>query len=405
MARTRYHANWILPITSPPIEGGWVDVEDGVIAALGQDSDLCDATSIRDVQLGSYVILPGLVNAHTHLELSGLQGLVSQSESMPIWARDVMQNSAIHRTDNAKSMQHAVVEMRSAGTSLVGDITNTLDSVRVLDEGAVDAVVFHEMLGFDVSEDEVPDLLARTVLLASERIEHRVSIRLAAHAPYSVSRELFRGLLTALPGPRAVHLAESPEEIDFLKNGSGVWKEILQERGRWNSEWGTPGIGAVDYLNKLGWLEPDTLVVHGVQLTGYEMKQLASAGVNLVTCPRSNMWTGAGEPPINEFYESGLRVAIGTDSLASVSDLNLFNELIEVRRLAPKVSARDILTSATLTGASALGRAETYGSIEPQKRGALIGVALLGHTSDVEEYLLSGIESKQVVWLEDLDVG
>ena len=405
MARTRYHANWILPITSPPIEGGWVDIEDGVIVALGQDSDLSDVTSMRDVRLGSYAILPGLVNAHTHLELSGLQGLVSQSESMPIWARDVMQNSVTQRTDNAKSMQHAIVEMRSTGTCLVGDITNTLDSLRVLDEGAIDAVVFHEMLGFDVSADEVSDLLARTVRLAGERIEHRVSIRLAAHAPYSVSQELFRGLLTALPGPRAVHLAESTEEIDFLKNGSGVWKEILQERGRWNSEWSAPGIGAVDYLNDLGWLESDTLVVHGVQLTSYEMKQLASAGVSLVTCPRSNMWTGAGEPPISEFYESGLRVAIGTDSLASVSDLNLFNELIEVRRLAPNVSARNILTSATLTGASALGRGETYGSIELQKRGALIGVALLGNTSNVEEYLLSGIESKQVVWLEDLDVG
>ena len=404
MARTRFHANWILPITSPPIRDGWVDIENGVIVALGQESDVSDIASVRDVSLGSYAILPGLVNAHTHLELSGLQGLVGQSDSMPTWARDVMQNSVTHRTSNVEAMQRSVVEMRSTGTLLVGDITNTLDSVKIFDEGPVDAVVFHEMLGFNVSADEVSDLLARTVRLAGERIDHRVSIRLAAHAPYSVSGELFRGLRAALPGPHAVHLAESSEEIDFLRNGTGVWKTILQERGRWTSEWRAPGTGAVDYLNSVGWLESDTLVVHGVQLTGGEMKRLASAGVSLVTCPRSNVWTGAGEPPINKFYKSGLRVAIGTDSLASVSDLNLFNELIEVRRLAPSVSARNILTSATLTGAVVLGRGQFYGSIEPQKSGALIGVALPRNTSDVEEQLLSGIEPMQITWLEDLSV-
>ena len=404
MARTRFHANWVLPITSPPIRDGWVDIENGLIAALGQESDAFGPVSVRDVNLGSYAILPGLVNAHTHVELSGLQGLVSQSDSMPIWARDVMQNSVTQRTDNVEAMQRAVVELQSAGTLLVGDITNTLDSVKVFDEGAVDAVVFHEMIGFDVSVDEVSDLLARTVRLAGERSDHRVSIRLAAHAPYSVSQELFRGLRAALPGPHAVHLAESSEEIDFLKSGTGVWKTILQERGRWTSEWRPPGTGAVDYLNSVGWLESGTLVVHGVQLTRGEMKRLALAGVNLVTCPRSNVWTGAGEPPIDGFYESGLRVAIGTDSLASVPDLNLFNELTEVRRLAPNVSASNILTSATLTGAAVLGRGESYGSIEPKKSGALIGVALPSNTSEVEEQLLSGVDPTQIVWLEDLNV-
>ena len=155
MARTRFHANWVLPITSPPIRDGWVDIENGLIAALGQESDAFGPVSVRDVNLGSYAILPGLVNAHTHVELSGLQGLVSQSDSMPIWARDVMQNSVTQRTDNVEAMQRAVVEMQSAGTLLVGDITNTLDSVKVFDEGAVDAVVFHEMIGFDVSVDEI----------------------------------------------------------------------------------------------------------------------------------------------------------------------------------------------------------------------------------------------------------
>ena len=118
-----------------------------------------------------------------------------------------------------------------------------------------------------------------------------------------------------------------------------------------------------------------------------------------MTCPRSNMWTGAGTPPIERFYASGVRVAIGTDSLASVVDLNLFAELAAVRRLAPGVPAARILESATLQGADALGFAADYGSIEPGKRADLIAVRIPRGLEDVEEYLLRGIEPDAIQWL------
>jgi cytosine/adenosine deaminase-related metal-dependent hydrolase len=120
-----------------------------------------------------------------------------------------------------------------------------------------------------------------------------------------------------------------------------------------------------------------------------------------VTCPRSNQWTGAGVPPIDEFYASGVRVAIGTDSLASVPDLNPFAELSAVRRLAPHVPAAMLLSSATRHGAAALGFAADYGTIEPGKLADLIAVRLPDRVDDVEEYLVGGIEPDQVSWLPE----
>jgi cytosine/adenosine deaminase-related metal-dependent hydrolase len=120
----------------------------------------------------------------------------------------------------------------------------------------------------------------------------------------------------------------------------------------------------------------------------------------IVSCPRSNAHVGVGAPPLEAFYRSGAAVAFGTDSLASVADLNLFAELAEARRVAPAVPARALLHSATLAGARALRFDGELGSIEPAKRGALIAVALPDRTADVEEYLVSGIEPSQVRWLD-----
>ncbi len=163
-----------------------------------------------------------------------------------------------------------------------------------------------------------------------------------------------------------------------------------------------PRLRPVDYLESVGWLRDDTIAVHGVQLVGDEINRLAQAGTTLVVCPRSNDWTGAGVPAISEFYIRGLRVAIGTDSLASAPDLNVFKEMSEVRRLAPDVPAAQLLESATIVGAQALGRGRSHGAIEPGRQAALIAVEIPTGISDVEEYLLSGIEPCSITWLEEI---
>jgi cytosine/adenosine deaminase-related metal-dependent hydrolase len=200
--------------------------------------------------------------------------------------------------------------------------------------------------------------------------------------------------------PCSIHLSESAEEVEFIRRGVGAWRELLEEIGSWDPAWVAPGGSPVDFLDDSGFLDPRVLAVHGVQMTPADLRRLAKCGSTLVTCPRSNFHTGAGAPPIEEFYASGVRVAVGTDSLASTPDLNLFAELATMRALAPKVPAAALLDSATWEGARALGFGADFGTIEPGKVARLLAVALPSPAIDVEEYLVSGIEPDQIRWIE-----
>jgi cytosine/adenosine deaminase-related metal-dependent hydrolase len=156
-----------------------------------------------------------------------------------------------------------------------------------------------------------------------------------------VSPALLQGIAAHdASAPLSIHLGESLAELTFLENGSGPWRDVLESVGAWNPDWQPPQCGPVEYLERLGLLGPRLVAVHGVQLSGAEIDRLAGAGATIVTCPRSNAWTGAGTPPIDAFYASGGRVALGTDSLASTGSLSLFDEMAAVRRLAPGVPAR-----------------------------------------------------------------
>jgi cytosine/adenosine deaminase-related metal-dependent hydrolase len=196
-----------------------------------------------------------------------------------------------------------------------------------------------------------------------------------------------------------VHLGESPEELQFLRDGTGAWRALLEDLGAWDESWKCPGCGPVEYLARAGLLNERLLAVHGVHLTDEELARLAAAGATLVTCPRSNIWTGAGTPPIARFYESGVRVAIGTDSLASVDDLNLFTELAALRAIAPRLPASRIVESATRIGAEALGFASELGTIAAGKRAELIAVRVPEGVEDVEEYLVGGVAADAITWL------
>jgi len=399
--KTRYRAAWLVPIVTSPIKNGWVDIEDGIVASIGNYEKSSECRS-SDVDLGNSIVLPGLVNAHTHLELSDLRARVPISKSMPQWARHLMRK--IGKNSPTENMiRLAVCELLDSGTVLVGDISNTLASVGVLKEAGLAGVVFKELLGFDVTSAQtlVSESLDQLQRLAGSGQKLRMS--LAAHAPYSVSPDLFFALSEARAenklGPISVHIAESSEELEFLATGQGPWRDMLEELGKWNTEWSPSSMSPVSYLQQFGWLGPDTLMVHGVQLTESDLSLMTNFGATLVTCPRSNNWTGAGSPPITDFYRSGVRIAVGTDSLASVDDLNLFSELREIRKLAPEIPAADILRSATKSGADALGFGNEFGAIAPGFSGSLISVSFNSNINDVEEFLVSGVCSEQVAWV------
>jgi cytosine/adenosine deaminase-related metal-dependent hydrolase len=162
-------------------------------------------------------------------------------------------------------------------------------------------------------------------------------------------------------------------------------------------------VSPVQFLDDAGFLGSNVLAVHGVQMSLDDLGRLKARGTTIVTCPRSNGHTGAGAPPIQDFYDAGVRVAVGTDSLASTPDLNVFAEVATMRALAPSVPASALIESATLEGARALGFEADYGSIDPGKRAKLIAVQLSPDVDDVEEYLVGGVRPDQIRWLDDLN--
>jgi cytosine/adenosine deaminase-related metal-dependent hydrolase len=266
------------------------------------------------------------------------------------------------------------------------------------------AQVFYELLRFNAADPESLIREARGRADAAANVDGDVRVSLAPHAPYSVSPGLFtaiRGDLDQHPGQvTSVHLGESPEEMEFIKRGTGPWRVLLEELGVWSEEWAPPGTSPVGYLDHLGFLDRRVLAVHGVQFDGDDLDRLRSRDMTIVSCPRSNQHVGVGAPPLEAFYAMNVNVAFGTDSLASSPDLNLFSELAEARRLAPRVPARALLESATRRGAAALGFDADYGTIEAGKRAKLIAVRLPDGVDDVEEYLVGGIEPSAIRWLD-----
>ena len=398
----RYRADWLLPIADAPIRGGWVALDGDRISGAGS-GPAADA-----VDLGRAVILPALVNAHTHLELSYLRDRVPPSTRFINWIRVLM--AARKQFPDAsdprilRAAQEGIDEARASGTGLVGDISNTLVTVPLLRDAGLAAHVFYELLGFNTSDPEKRVQDARAQAREAARPDDPIRVSLAPHAPYSVSPGLFSAIRADLDGEAtrvsSVHLGESEEEIEFLADGVGAWRTLLEELGVWTDAWTPPGSSPVAYLADLGFLDSRVIVVHGVQFSGEDLATLRSLGVTVVSCPRSNKYVGVGDPPLEAFYAMGVSVAFGTDSLASVQDLNMFSELAHARRLAPRVSARTLLESATLCGASALGFERDFGSIEVGKRASLIAVQVPDGVNDVEEYLLTGIQPAAIRWLE-----
>ena len=264
-------------------------------------------------------------------------------------------------------------------------------------------MVFYELIQFNTVDPTGVVARACSDLEALVPTE-RVRTSLAAHAPYSVAPLVLRAIQQAVGrdpfAPCSIHLSESAEEIEFIRSGGGPWRVLLEDIGSWDPSWVPPGGTPVQFLDESGFLDGRLLAVHGVQMTTQDLDRLAARGATLVTCPRSNGHTGAGAPPIEDFYNYGVKVAVGTDSLASAPDLNVFAELATMRALAPTVSAGALLDSGTRQGACALGFDADYGTIEPGKVARLLAVSLPPDTEDVEEYLVSGIEPSQIRWIE-----
>jgi cytosine/adenosine deaminase-related metal-dependent hydrolase len=404
---TRLGAAWVVPVDQPPIQDGWVAVEADRIVAIGHGNGP-EAHAFGALRpLGAVALLPGLVNAHTHLELSWLRDRVPPANAFTSWVKQliVARGGTVEHMDDPVVLEAAAAAVREAietGTAAVGDISNSLASVSVMALEGMPGLVFHELVGFKETTGALIERTRELRLAAKVRGAPRVRLSLAPHAPYSVSPELFKAVRAAVSAsdePRtSVHVGESTEEMELLFDGTGEWARMLRWIGAWREDWIPPRSGPVEYLDSLGVIDERTLVVHAVQLSAESLALVRARGATIVTCPRSNQWVGVGVPPVERFYESGAPVAIGTDSLASVADLNLFEELKVLRWLAPRVPARRLLESATLVGARALGLEDEFGSLTPGKHADILRIDLPPRVEDVEEYLVSSVPAYAIEW-------
>lgn len=357
-------ARWILPVSASPLGNGIITIVGERIVSV----EPSDGRTI-DVDLGETAILPGFVNAHTHLDLSGMRGQCPPSADFTSWLRQVValrrgttpeQIEADVRAGLAESLRH--------GTTLLGDVSGDGGSWDALANAPLRAVVFREMLG-------LPEARASG---AWERLDHWLNSRIATptcrpgvspHAPYSVRASLFFASSTR-GVPVAVHLAETAAEQELLVLRRGSFVSFLRDLDVWE-----PGGLAEDtqhVLNLLNGLSP-TLLVHCNYLA-------PSANVprncTIIYCPRTHTAFGHMPHPFPHFLKRDIRIALGTDSLASNPDLSILAELRHLRRQCPDIAGNLLLRMATLAGAEALGWAEETGSLEAGKSADLVVVPL-----------------------------
>lgn len=391
-------ARWVFPIEGPPLDGGVVTIDGGRIVAVGRSTDapLCD--------LGEAALLPGLVNAHTHLEFSDLdEPLGRPGEPLPSWIHRVVDCRRQPGRSPPAAVRRGLYECLAGGATTIGEIA-TGDTWTQCGAAAVapEVVVFHESIGLTA------DRAARSEIEAQARLERglvadQITVGLSPHAPYTVRPSLLKALVEMAAehgAPLAMHLAESPEEMELLRAGTGSLVDLLASWGAWDEEALPRPTRPLEYLQALA-PAPRALVIHGNFLDRSEEQFLAehSSRMALVHCPRTHARFGHRATPLADLLARGVRLALGTDSRASNPDLSLWNEWRFLASRQPGLAPSAALRLATLAGAEALGRADQEGSLLPGRRANLLAVSLPSPSAgDPHEQLLDPACTPRAVW-------
>ena len=371
----RYHARWVLPIALPPLEHATVVVaEDGRLHYVGPRAG---APPGSDYELGDAILLPGLVNAHCHLELTAMRGFLEGLDFHQwILRLTTAKRAVLSRADLLDAARHGLSEGIRAGITTYADTCDSGVAFDAMLERGVRGIMYQEVFGPDPVQCERSMRELRDKVAALQpRQTALVRLGISPHAPYTVSDALFRAASayarqSALP--MAIHIAESVHESDLVERGAGVFAEGLRDRG----------IGVVpraaspvQLLDRLGVLdEARPLLIHCVRLREGDVATIALSGCGVAHCPASNAKLGHGVAPLRELLDADVPVGLGSDSVASNNRMAILEEarlaaLMQGARLAQidAITARDSLALATLQGARALGIDDRVGSLEVGK--------------------------------------
>lgn len=395
----RLRARWVIPVAGDPIWDGEVVVDGHHIAEVRPRP--ANGVPVSDaLDLGEAVIVPGLVNAHTHLEYTFLRGA---AEDLPLfaWLDRLMELKArLMPEDYLASAMQGAAEAALSGVTTIADCTDSGMSAQALARIGLRGISYQEVFGIEATPDvehTLDTLQQKLQVMKQHAAGSSVRPGIAPHSIYTVRAELLRALVryADVQGlPLCIHAAESQPEAELALMGTGVRAERLQDRG---IQWTPPQCGVLEYLDGLGALRRGTLLAHCVQLTSADFRVLARSGASVVYCPKSNAKLGNGVAPLSSMVRRtadrhspapylGARCGIGTDSAVSSNNTDLLEELRfgllvqrACRRTADRPTAADMFALATLGGARAVGLETEIGTLEVGKAADIAAFALDGH--------------------------
>jgi len=399
LKQTRIKGKYLYSPETELIEDFLLLIEGNIIASVERMKGI---SSTADIDIGNSILIPGLINAHTHLELTGYRGKIRQRSSFPRWIEDIVSlKAATSRESYLASVSEGLQEGIKGGCTFFADISNSFESLNPFIQSGARGVIFYEAIGFgDKNTDSICRRIEEMLDEHNKLNSENVAAGISPHSPYSVSETLFKNCNSKALDKKLsmqIHLAESENEIEFLKSGRGPFFSLLSFFGQISEEWSPPGVGPVEYMKKLGLLRQNVSFVHLNNYSSSDMELLTSAGSSVVICPCSNNnWFGRDKSPITDALKAGVNIAIGTDSCASNSGINMFNELKMLRKLLPSISAHEAIKIATLNGAQCFGLSGKLGRIAPGYLADMISVPVNStiKLKDVCEYVL--MESQKV---------
>ena len=407
--RYLYRADFIVPVAGypdlpPVIEKGELLTEHGRIKGVGAAGTFKDVDA-ESVDYAGHILVPGLINCHTHLELSHLASLGRDAGpdapgDIASWIRKLLAervDAGISEETIFAAMQGLALLYRS-GCSAVADIGNLPESRDISRDFKVNTQFFLEFMGMS-AEHEKEGL----ELLESMKEDSTLTM-CTAHGPYATSPALIKALKKrALQFDHIfpVHVAESLDEVEFLRTGEGNIRSFLEERKVWDGSFAVPRMGPVKYLDSLEVLDEKTLCVHCVHVGEDEIDLLAARNAKVCLCPGSNRYMGVGKAPLACFLDKGIKPAIGTDSLASNPGFSIWREMKILKEDHPGIDPQLIFQLATRNGAEILGLESQTGSLAPGCTAGFLAVKSdIDKAEDVFEFLTDIGTGVELEWAE-----
>jgi len=360
-------ARYLLTGPNTIIDNGAVVIGNGKIIFAGGFKDFDGQEGAKIIDLGNSAIIPGLINAHTHLELSRLKGCINYNGNFADWVKQIIEaKKKWEENEYRLSIREGIARSIEAGTTTIADITRNSYAFDELINSKLRKFVFYELIDFNPSTAE--DTLENFKKIISG-IENTplLSIGMSPHAPYTVSRELYKRCSVVsgeLDIKIATHLSESMDEIEFLTNGTGSLAGLLESRGMLNS-WKHPGVRPITYLSKMGVLNNSWLLIHCNYITVEEIADIKKSNSSVVFCPGSHKFFGHRGHPFRKYIDHGINVALGTDSLASNETLSILDEMKSLYEEYKDLKPQSILHMGTIAGAIALGLEDKIGRVGP----------------------------------------